>query len=50
MSADVVFTMACKNGHNQDVDENTARYIIATACPKCGKPLFLKGVKVGGAR
>ena len=48
MSADVVFAMACKNGHRIDVDEATAKRINLTACALCYKPLFVKGVKAGG--
>jgi hypothetical protein len=50
MSADVVFTMACKNGHKLDTDEATAKHIIYSGCAICGKPLFVKGVKTAPAK
>jgi hypothetical protein len=46
----VIFTMGCKNGHKQDVDEGTARDINATACRICYSPILVKGVKTVQAK
>lgn len=50
MATTVIFTMGCTNGHKQDVDEDTARALNVTACPRCRKPLFVKGVKTVSAK
>lgn len=50
MATTVIFTMGCKNGHNQDVDEGTARDINQTACRICWSPVGLKGVKTVPAK
>ena len=46
----VIFTMGCKNGHKQEVDEGTARDINATACLICYSPILVKGVKTVQAK